>query len=78
MKRRIYISPFLASSEYVRMMILFSATWVGGGYINGTAEIVNKRGLIWAQSGWGYALSLILGKCHVPGQGGTVRENIFF
>ncbi|PIK56576.1 putative high-affinity choline transporter 1-like [Apostichopus japonicus] len=38
-----------------------TATWVGGGYINGTAEYVYSLGLIWAQAPWGYALSLVLG-----------------
>lgn len=27
-----------------------TATWVGGGYINGTAEIVFSSGLIWCQA----------------------------
>ena len=39
-----------------------TATWVGGGYINGTAEIVFRDGLIWCQAPVGYALSLMLGK----------------
>ena len=41
-----------------------SATWVGGGYINGTAEAVYvpDYGLAWAQAPIGYSLSLILGK----------------
>jgi len=38
-----------------------TATWVGGGYINGTAEIVFTDGLIWCQAPIGYALSLMLG-----------------
>lgn len=48
-------SPFLASP----------ATWVGGGYINGTAEYVYlpEYGLAWAQAPFGYALSLVVGKC---------------
>lgn len=37
------------------------ATWVGGGYINGTAESVYGQGLVWTQAPWGYALSLMLG-----------------
>ena len=43
---------------------LFSATWVGGGYINGTAEALYnpELGLIWAQAPWGYALSLVIGE----------------
>ena len=44
-------------------LITMTATWVGGGYINGTAEAVYDptRGLLWAQAPWGYALSLVLG-----------------
>lgn len=40
-----------------------SATWVGGGFINGTAEYTYNPdyGLIWVQAPWGYALSLIVG-----------------
>lgn len=38
-----------------------TATWVGGGYINGTAEAVFTSGLVWAQAPFGYAISLILG-----------------
>ncbi len=38
-----------------------TATWVGGGYLAGTAEMVYSQGQGWAQAGWGYALSLILG-----------------
>ena len=38
-----------------------SATWVGGGYINGTAEATYGEGLVWAQAPWGYALSLVVG-----------------
>lgn len=44
-------------------LFTMTATWVGGGYINGTAEAVydKARGLLWAQAPWCYALSLILG-----------------
>ncbi|XP_071793524.1 high-affinity choline transporter 1-like [Asterias amurensis] len=40
-----------------------TATWVGGGFINGTADSVFSpgSGLIWTQAPWGYAVSLILG-----------------
>lgn len=38
-----------------------SATWIGGGYINGTAEYTAVSGLVWVQAPWGYALSLIIG-----------------
>lgn len=38
-----------------------SATWVGGGYINGAAEATYNLGLVWVQAPWGYALSLVIG-----------------
>jgi high affinity choline transporter 7 len=40
-----------------------SATWIGGGYINGSAEyaFAPDYGLIWVQAPWGYAMSLIIG-----------------
>lgn len=38
-----------------------TATWVGGGYINGTAEAIYTRGLVWCQAPFGYALSLVFG-----------------
>ncbi len=38
-----------------------SATWVGGGFVNGAAEYAATQGLVWVQAPWGYALSLILG-----------------
>lgn len=38
------------------------ATWVGGGYINGTAEAIYTSGLVWCQAPFGYALSLVFGK----------------
>ncbi|XP_009982168.1 PREDICTED: high affinity choline transporter 1-like [Tauraco erythrolophus] len=40
-----------------------TATWVGGAYINGTAEIVYlpSKGLLWVQAPVGFALSLVIG-----------------
>ena len=38
-----------------------TATWVGGGYISGTAEEIFGKGLIWCQAPFGYALSLVFG-----------------
>ncbi|XP_005149853.2 LOW QUALITY PROTEIN: high affinity choline transporter 1-like [Melopsittacus undulatus] len=42
-----------------------TATWVGGAYINGTAEIVYlpSKGLLWVQAPVGFALSLVIGGC---------------
>lgn len=44
-------------------IVTMTATWVGGGFINGTAEIVYDAdsGIVWAQAPWGYALSLVIG-----------------
>ncbi len=42
-------------------LLTMTATWVGGGYINGTAEYTFGSGVLWgAQAGVGYALSLII------------------
>ncbi|MCB9676778.1 MAG: sodium:solute symporter family protein [Alphaproteobacteria bacterium] len=43
-------------------LLTMTATWVGGGYINGTAANTYKNGLLWgSQAGLGYAASLIVG-----------------
>jgi len=38
-----------------------AATWVGGAFVNGTAEAMFTRGLAWCQVPIGYSLSLIFG-----------------
>src|SRR5690606_26005740 len=38
-----------------------AATWVDGGYVNGTAEATYASGLLHVQAPWGYALSLVIG-----------------
>ncbi|XP_077508336.1 high-affinity choline transporter 1-like [Amblyomma americanum] len=38
-----------------------TATWVGGGYLNGTAEAVYKEGIVYCHTPLGYAVSLIIG-----------------
>lgn len=45
-----------------------SATWVGGGFINGTAEYTATAGLVWVQAPWGYALSLMIGGLFFAGK----------
>ena len=55
-----------------------TATWVGGGYINGTAEIVYTDGLVWCQAPFGYALSLMLGTHHSCLINLTSMHNQFF
>ncbi len=42
-------------------VLTMTATWLDGGYINGTAENVYANGIVATQAPWGYALSLILG-----------------
>lgn len=43
-------------------LLTMTATWVGGGYINGTAEYTYSLGLLWGgQIGFGYAVSLVVG-----------------
>lgn len=56
-------SFLLAGRQLPLLIAVFtmSATWVGGGYINGTAEYTYSSGLVWVQAPWGYALSLIFG-----------------
>lgn len=41
-------------------ILTMGATWVGGGFINGTAEVTYSSGLIWAQAPFGYGLSLFI------------------
>ena len=48
-------------------VLTMTATWVGGGYLSGTAEATYSGGLWQAQAPWGYALSLVLGGlCFAP------------
>jgi len=47
--------------NYFVGIFTMTATWVGGGYINGTAEAVIKKGLVWCQAPFCYAISLTLG-----------------
>lgn len=62
-ERRTTDSLLVAGRNMPLLLGVFTmtATWVGGGYINGTAEAVYTSGLLWAQAPWGYALSLLLG-----------------
>ena len=43
-------------------MLTMGATWVGGGFINGSAEYAYSSGLIWVQAPFGYGLSLFISK----------------
>lgn len=43
-------------------VLTMTATWVGGGYVNGSAEAVFSNGIVWCQTPFGYSLALILGK----------------
>lgn len=42
-------------------MFTMTATWVGGGYIAGTAETIHSSGIVWTQAPWAYGISLIFG-----------------
>ena len=61
---------FLADRKLPLYLAIFtmSATWVGGGFINGSAEATADSGLIWVQAPWGYALSLIIGGIFFAGK----------
>jgi len=63
-------SFFLAGRNVPLYLAIFTmaATWVGGGFINGTAEATAASGLVWVQAPWGYALSLILGGIFFAGK----------
>jgi len=41
-------------------MLTMGATWVGGGFINGSAQEAYKAGLVWTQAPFGYGLSLFI------------------
>ena len=39
----------ILKSNYHNLQYLIPATWVGGGFINGSAEETYKAGLVWTQ-----------------------------
>ena len=45
-------------------ILLFTATWIGGGFLLGTAELIYdpKQGLAWAVLCISFPLSLVVGK----------------
>jgi len=60
------LSGYLLAGRDVPIVIgvlTMTATWVGGGYINGTAQGIfdPAQGIVWTQAPWGYALSMIIG-----------------
>lgn len=66
LKKENSVSEVLLAGRNIPLWIgvfTMSATWVGGGYINGTAEYTHhpQYGLMWVQAPWGYSLSLIIG-----------------
>ena len=55
---------FNFKTKYFQLyFLLILATWVGGGYINGSAEVVYDPtlGLLWCQAPVGFSVSLFLG-----------------
>jgi hypothetical protein len=61
--------------KHITFCLLVSATWVGGAYINGTAEIIVRSGLAWCQAPIGYALSLVGGKTEQPQFYMIIKQN---
>ncbi|KAH7983629.1 hypothetical protein HPB52_013193 [Rhipicephalus sanguineus] len=43
------------------------ATWIDGGFLNGTVEVITSRGLVWCQAVFGYSLSLLMGGLIIAG-----------
>jgi len=41
-------------------VLTMGATWVGGGFINGSAQETYNAGLVWTQAPFGYGLSLFI------------------
>lgn len=41
-------------------ILTMGATWVGGGFINGSAEVAYSYGLVWVQAPFGFGLSLFI------------------
>jgi len=41
-------------------VLTMGATWVGGGFINGSAEYAYSTGLVWVLAPFGYSLSLVI------------------
>ncbi|KAH7961933.1 hypothetical protein HPB52_013614 [Rhipicephalus sanguineus] len=59
-----YLLRLLLANRSVPLKLSFlsmTATWVGGGYISGTAEAVFNYGIAWCHAPLGYALSLLMG-----------------
>nr|KAG5702454.1 hypothetical protein BaRGS_027541 [Batillaria attramentaria] len=54
---------FLAGRNMGLVVTLFTmtATMVGGGFINGTAEIIARSGLVWTQAPVGYCVGMFIG-----------------
>ena len=53
-------------------MLTMGATWVGGGFINGSAQETYKLGLIWTQAPFGYGLSLFISEWSVSWRLGII------
>ncbi|XP_072142289.1 high-affinity choline transporter 1-like [Dermacentor andersoni] len=59
-----YLLRLFIANRSVPLALSFlsmTATWVGGGYLNGTAEAVFNYGIVWCHAPIGYALSLVIG-----------------
>ncbi|XP_077553461.1 high-affinity choline transporter 1-like [Haemaphysalis longicornis] len=60
----LFLKRYLLYNRSLPIMLAIgsmTATWVGGGYLNGSAEAIYTGGLVHCQAPLGYALSLVLG-----------------
>lgn len=61
---QLYFREFSSSSHCLYVCYCFAATWVGGGYILGCAEVVYNptKGLVWATAPPSFAINMIIGE----------------
>ena len=52
----------IKEAAWITLSSFLSATWVGGGFINGSAEAAYRYGLIWVQAPFGFGFSLLISK----------------
>lgn len=51
----------MLKNNIILIYFVHLATWIGGVFINGTAEAMFDKGLAWCQVPIGYSLSLLFG-----------------
>ncbi|XP_052089155.1 high-affinity choline transporter 1-like isoform X1 [Mytilus californianus] len=63
-KRNSYNEDLMLAGRDIGVFVgvfTMTATWVGGGFINGTSEAIYSWGFVWCQAPFGYAASLWFG-----------------